>query len=58
MTYYFGYYYATDDIENALAYGEKAYKEIAEAYGADIEQAQYVKAELDKIKKEQHLSLQ
>jgi len=50
--YYFGYYYATDDIENALAYGEKAYKEIAEAYGADIEQAQYVKAELDKIKKE------
>ena len=51
--FYFGYYYATDDIENALAYGEKAYKEIVEAYGADIEQAQYVKTELDNIKRSQ-----
>lgn len=51
--FYFGYYYATDDIENALAYGEKAYKEIVEAYGADIEQAQYVKTELENIKRGQ-----
>ena len=49
----FVYYYATDDIENALAYGEKAYKEIVEAYGADIEQAQYVKTELDNIRRGQ-----
>lgn len=49
----FVYYNEIDDIENALAYGEKAYKEIVEAYGADIEQAQYVKTELDHIKMRQ-----
>ena len=49
----FVYYYATDDTENALAYGDKAYKEIVEAYGDDDEEAQYVKTELDNIKKRQ-----
>lgn len=46
----FIYNYATENIEKTLAYGEKAYKEIVEAYGADIEQAQYIKTVLDDIK--------
>ena len=49
----FVYYNATGDIENALVYGEKAYEEIVEAYGADTEEAQYVKTELDNIKRNQ-----
>jgi tetratricopeptide (TPR) repeat protein len=54
--FYFAYYYATDDIEKALAYGEKAYKEVVEAYGADIEQAQWVKTELDNNKRSFNVS--
>ncbi len=51
--WHFVYYYEINDIENALAYGEKAYKEIVDAYGADTEEAQYVKTELDNIKRSQ-----
>ena len=55
--WYFVYYYAINDVKNALTYGEKAYTEIVDAFGTDIEQAQYVKAELENLKNENILPI-
>lgn len=51
--YYFIYYYAIEDLEKAIAYGEKAYNEIIEDYGPDSKDAEYVKSLLDNIKSNQ-----